>query len=154
MTLEFEYVQLTTCAYRNITIQGGIHMGYNKKVVINGICFAFIAVSESKARIEVTPATTNATPIRFYGKHNIGIIFTDDAKRTLLTEVILLIHSFDYARWCYKATVGQDLATDVPYVKIEAKSYITRDIPEGYDSCLGVTDDVVVSLMENMYFVA
>lgn len=129
-------------------------MGYNKKVIINGICFAFVIKGANEARIEVTPATTNATPIRFHGKHNIGIIFTDDAKRTLLTEVILLINNFDEDRRYYKAIVGQDLATDVPFVKIEAKRSITGEIPEGCKGCIGVTDDVVVSLMENMYFVA
>ena len=129
-------------------------MGYNKKVVINGICFAFVIKGANEAHIEVTPATSNATPIGISGTNNIGIIFTDDAKRTLLTEVILLIHSFDYDRRCYKATVGQDLATDVPYVKIETKSYITRDIPEGYDDHMGITWGTVDALMENMYFVA
>jgi hypothetical protein len=129
-------------------------MGYNKKVVINGICFAFVIKGANEARIEVTPATSNATPIDISGTNNIGIIFTDDAKRALFTEVILLINNFGYDRRCYKATVGKDLATDVPYVKIETKSYITRDVPEGYDSCCGVTDDAVVSLMEDMYFVA
>ena len=129
-------------------------MGYNKKVVINGICFAFIAVSESKARIEVTPATANATPIRFQGKHNIGIIFTDNAERALFTEVILLLNNFDEDHRCYKATVGQDLATDVPFVEIETKSYITGEIPEGYDDHMGITWGAVDALMENMYFVA
>lgn len=129
-------------------------MGYNKKVVINGICFAFVIKGANEARIEVTPATANATPIRFYGKHNIGIIFTDNAERALFTEVILLINNFGYDRRCYKATVGQDLATDVPFVKIEAKSSITGEIPEGYDDHMGITWGTVDALMENMYFVA
>lgn len=127
-----------------------MNMGYNKKVVINGICFAFVIKGAYEARIEVTPATANATPIRFYGKHNIGIIFTNKAKRVLIVEAVFMLNNFDLDHRCFKATVGQDLASDIPYVKIEAKSPAT----EGYENNMGITLDAVKALMEDMYFVA
>ncbi len=126
-------------------------MGYNKKVVINGICFAFVIKGANKARIEVTPATANATPISIHqSKHNIGIIFTDDAKRKLLVEAVLLINNFDEDHRYFKATVCLDLASDTPFIEIKAKGSTTG----GYENNMGITLSAVNALLENMYFVA
>ena len=134
-------------------------MGYNQSVVINGISFNFARKSENEARIEIAPATSNATPIRFQGTNNIGIIFTDDAKDALRMEVGNLYRALNNDRpnnkqfVGFKMTVGQSLVSGIPYIDIKASEQtITGDIPEGYGNYMDFIDGAVYTMMNDMYF--
>ena len=131
-------------------------MGYNKKVVINGICFAFIAVSESKARIEIAPATSSAAPIDISGHNSLGIIFTDDARDELLDEVLALLSHLKPGYNFFQLTYGKSLVPGAPvHVEIlKTDQPMTKFWPYGHYDESGVAGRAVNTMMDNMFFVA
>lgn len=156
MTLEFEYVQLTTCAYRNYNPKEVFRMGYNKKVVINGISFNFAIKSESEARIEIAPATSNATPIDISGNNSLGILFSDDAREELLDEVFNLLGHLKPGSTFFQLTNGKGLVPGAPvFVNIRKTDQpITKFWPYGHYDEAGVAYGAVSTMMDNMFFAA
>lgn len=131
-------------------------MGYNKKVVINGISFNFARKSENEARIEIAPATSNATPIDISGNNNIGILFSDDAREELYDEVLTLLGHLKPGYTFYQLTHGKYLVPGAPvYVDIlKTDQPITKFWPYGHYDETGVALGAVRIMMDNMFFAA